>query len=226
VFLAVTGALLIWDLEHPERFYFIFSRPQWRSWLVRGGVIIAFYGVVLAAHFVAWLSTMTGADVEGAAGVTRLLAPLGLPLAVLTAIYTAYLFAQSKGRDLWQSPLLPPHLLVQALLAGSASLLPFAAALRDVAVTPLLWLLATSCLAHLLLVAGETTLTHATAHTRLALREMTRGRYALHYRAGVALVAVAVLAPALGVWAAAPALIGLLLHEHAYVQAGQAVPQA
>ena len=32
------AALLIWDLEHPERFYLIFTRPQWRSWLVRGAV--------------------------------------------------------------------------------------------------------------------------------------------------------------------------------------------
>ncbi|HEX8351397.1 MAG TPA: 4Fe-4S dicluster domain-containing protein, partial [Pyrinomonadaceae bacterium] len=28
-FLALTGGLLIWDLEHPERFYMIFTRPQW-----------------------------------------------------------------------------------------------------------------------------------------------------------------------------------------------------
>ena len=40
----------------------------------------------------------------------------GIPLSVLTAVYTAYLFAQAKARDLWQNPLLPPHLLVQALL--------------------------------------------------------------------------------------------------------------
>ena len=26
---------LIGDLEHPRRFYYIFTRPQWRSWLVR-----------------------------------------------------------------------------------------------------------------------------------------------------------------------------------------------
>ncbi len=50
----------------------------------------------------------------------------GLPLGVMTAVYTAYLFAQAKARDLWQNPLLPPHLFVQALLAGSAALLPFA----------------------------------------------------------------------------------------------------
>ena len=44
-----------------------------------------------------------------------------MPLALATACYTAYLFAQAKARDLWQSPLLAPHLAVQAVLAGAAS---------------------------------------------------------------------------------------------------------
>jgi Fe-S-cluster-containing dehydrogenase component len=35
-FLAATGAVLIADLEHPKRFHYIFLRPQWRSWLVKG----------------------------------------------------------------------------------------------------------------------------------------------------------------------------------------------
>src|SRR6185503_5280204 len=38
VALAITFVLLIMDLEHPERFYMILTRPQWRSWLVRGGI--------------------------------------------------------------------------------------------------------------------------------------------------------------------------------------------
>src|SRR5262249_54481552 len=41
-------------------------------------------------------------------------------LAVLAAVYTAFLFAQAKGRDFWQNPLLSIHLLAHALLAGSA----------------------------------------------------------------------------------------------------------
>ena len=47
----------------------------------------------------------------------------GIPLSIMTAVYTAYLFAQAKARDMWQNPLLPPHLLVQALLLGTAVLL-------------------------------------------------------------------------------------------------------
>ncbi|MHB1469115.1 MAG: 4Fe-4S dicluster domain-containing protein, partial [Solirubrobacteraceae bacterium] len=44
LFLALTGILLIWDLKHPLRFYLIFTRHQWRSWLVRGSFVIGGYG--------------------------------------------------------------------------------------------------------------------------------------------------------------------------------------
>ncbi len=43
---------------------------------------------------------------------------------------------------------------------------------------------------------------------------------------GVVAVAVAIAAPWIGVVAVPFALIGLLAHEHAYVQAGQSVPLA
>ena len=97
-----------------ERFYLIFTRPQWRSWLVKGAFIIAGYTLVLAASFhreLGWFDF-----------VSSWLMIAGIPLAMLTAVYTAYLFAQAKARDMWQNPLLPPHLLVQALLLGSAVL--------------------------------------------------------------------------------------------------------
>ena len=42
----------------------------------------------------------------------------------------------------------------------------------------------------------------------------------------MAAVAVAVAAPWIGVAAVPFALVGLLAHEHAYVQAGQSVPLA
>ncbi|HEV7860934.1 MAG TPA: 4Fe-4S dicluster domain-containing protein [Pyrinomonadaceae bacterium] len=218
IFLAITGALLIWDLEHPARFYMIFTRPHWKSWLVRGAFIIAAYSLVLALHFAA--SMMRSTLAQG-----WLLIP-GLPLAILTAIYTAYLFAQAKARDMWQNPLLPPHLLLQSLLAGSALLAPFAFWLEPVMVQPLLWTLGATTLLHLLFIWGEVTLTHPTAHARLAIREMTRGRYSAYFWTSLALTLVAVSAPWLGLAAAPLALMGLLLFEHAYVQAGQSVPLA
>jgi Fe-S-cluster-containing dehydrogenase component/formate-dependent nitrite reductase membrane component NrfD len=217
-FLAITGGLLIWDLEHPSRFYMIFTRPQWKSWLVRGGFIIAGYSMVLALHFLASLL--------GSTSTQRMLVWPGLPLAVMTAIYTAYLFAQARARDMWQNPLLPPHLGIQALLLGSAALLPFAAWLDPVLAPTLLWILSATSLLHLLSVWGEVTLAHPTAHARLAVWEMVRKRYRTFFWIGIASTLVGVLSPVLGTVAVPFALAGLLLYEHAYVQAGQAVPLA
>jgi hypothetical protein len=55
---------------------------------------------------------------------------------------------------------------------------------------------------------------------------MTAGRYARVFWSGLALAAVAVAAPWLPVAAPVAALAGVLLFEHAHVQAGQAVPLA
>jgi Fe-S-cluster-containing dehydrogenase component/formate-dependent nitrite reductase membrane component NrfD len=217
-FLAATGVLLLGDLTHPARFYMIFTRPQWRSWLVRGAFVIAAYGVVLAAHFVAALA--------GAEPALAVLAAVGAPLSIMTGVYTAYLFAQSKARDLWQSALLPVHMFVQMVLAGAATGLLTDAVLGTGVRAPLSWACAGAALAHLLLVWGETTLEHPTAHARLAIWEMTRGRYAAHFWVGVGLVAAGLLAPLIGPVAGLLVLAGLLAHEHAYVQAAQAVPLA
>jgi len=240
VFLAITGGLLIWDLEHPERFYLIFTRPQWRSWLVKGAFIIAGYTLVLALHFFAsWFGSRT---------FQTWLMIAGIPLSLMTAVYTAYLFAQAKARDMWQNPLLPPHLLVQALLLGSSVLLLLFAWLKGSyasdgfveTIRPeilyLIWIVAISSLLHLLMVWGEVSLTHATAHARLAIWEMVRGRYKGDFWIGLVLsilggllpllVILGYLSASLAVAGAPLALIGMMLYENAYVQAGQSVPLA
>ena len=235
-FLAMTGGLLLWDLEHPERFYLIFTRPQWRSWLVKGAFIIAGYTLVLALHFLGSLM--------GWKSFASWLMIAGIPLSTMTAVYTAYLFAQAKARDMWQNPLLPPHLLVQAILLGSAILLPAAIyvsssnliARNSQVHVQLTWFLAVSGLIHLLMVWGEVSLTHPTAHARLAIWEMIRGRYRTDFWLAMALSVLGTLLPwlalfdvvssSIGVAAAPFAIIGLMLHENAYVQAGQSVPLA
>jgi len=215
--LAATGGLLVWDLKHPRRFWMLFARPQWRSWLVRGGVIITAYGAVLVAALVtaAW-GSVTGEQVVAGAG---------LPLGVLTAAYTAYLLAQARGRDLWQSQLLAPHLVVQALVLGAGVVL-LATGASGRTGTGAGDLLAAAAALHLTMVAGEVTPRHPTAHARLAVEEMVRGRFAAFFWAGIALVAAAVAAPWIGIAAAPCAFVGVACHEHAYVQAAQAVPLA
>jgi Ni/Fe-hydrogenase subunit HybB-like protein len=186
---------------------------------VRGSFIIGGYGGVVSGYLVAACFDVHWAQVSTAA--------VGIPLALGTACYTAYLFAQAKARDLWQSPLLPAHLAVQCVLAGAAGLLPFALAVSpQVSIRAIEIVLGVSAAVHLVLVWTEVTLPHVTAHAHLAAREMTSGRFAVFFRIGVAAAGVAVAAPWIGVVAVPFALAGLLAHEHAYVQAGQCVPLA
>ena len=219
---AVTGAVLIADLDHPERFLLIFTRRHGRSWLVRGAFVLVGYGGVLAAHLIASLL--------GAPGVSPWLAIAGGPLAAMAAVYTAFLFAQCKARDLWQSPLLPPHLIVQAVVAGAAVLLLVDRAVGDAgAGAALARILAIAASAHVAVALAEVALTHGTAHARLAAHEMTRGRYRRWFWGGLALTALGALGalvPWLPVAPPLAALAGLYAFEHAYVQAGQAVPLA
>ncbi len=234
-FLGITGLLLIWDLEHPARFYMIFTRAQWRSWLVKGAFIIAGYSLVLALHF--------AGSIAGATSIQSWLMIGGIPLSLFTAIYTAYLFAQAKARDLWQNPLLPPHLLVQSMLLGSLVLLPFSMIDKldspvpdffSLAFIALVWIVAVTTLIHVLIVAGEVSLTHATAHARVAIWEMMHGRYQKPFWLGLLLSIAGGALPfailfgflSIGILGVPLALMGLMLYEHAYVQAGQSVPLA
>ena len=211
-FLALTGALLVADLKHPGRFLKLLLHPQWRSWLARGAFIIAAFGGVLAADLIA-----------RAAGRESLAAALeipGVPLAILTAVYTAFLFAQARGRDLWQSPLLPLHMLTQSAAAGAAALAVIGP------VTPaLVRILFGSLVLHLALVLGEALIPHASRDAARAFAQMTSGAYRIPYWTS-AVLALAALGAALGgsaPLAGAATLIALLAYEHAYVQGGQSV---
>ena len=219
LFLALTGLILIADLDHPERFVLIFTRPQWRSWLVRGAFILLGFGSVLFLHFLASLLTSETVWQSG-------LMLLGIPLGVLTSVYTAYLFAQSTARDLWQNPLLPLHFLVQTLIAGAAAVILCAVWWAPGVVPPVAILLGIASALHLLLVSGEFTLHHPTVHAHLAAAELTKGQYRMYFWGGTLLISLGLLAPWAGIPAGCAALIGILAHEHAYVQAGQSVPLA
>ncbi|MHC4991048.1 MAG: 4Fe-4S dicluster domain-containing protein [Planctomycetota bacterium] len=215
VFTIVTLFLLVHDLARPMLFYRLLTRPNWKSWLVKGGVVLGAFAAVVSAILAA---RATG--FEGAADALRWVAA---PLGAGVAGYTAFLFAQCKGRDLWESGMLLPHLLVQALLCGSACLLQYATDSL-----PLKVILAISVLVHGGLALAERFRPHETDNARQAAGFLGTVRFgpSLAFRdglilgVGVALVMI-VFAPA---WALFPALIGLALYEHAFVRAGQLPP--
>jgi Polysulphide reductase, NrfD len=96
LFIAITTLLLIADLDRPDRFYYILLKPNWRSWLVRGTWILIVYGILA----VIWLAFGLFAG-----WVPRAVLALSAVAGAATACYSAFLFGQAKGRDLWQSPL-------------------------------------------------------------------------------------------------------------------------
>jgi Fe-S-cluster-containing dehydrogenase component/formate-dependent nitrite reductase membrane component NrfD len=226
VFMALTAALLVSDLSRPERFFQVLTRPQPRSWVARGAFLLLAYGVLCTCFF---LSSCAGAG--GVAGA--LLWPT-VAVGLLAAVYTAFLFGQCKGRDLWQSRLLPLQLVVQWVLASSAVLVLLPGSLG---VTPRLRHAATVGLALGLLVQGLTVLgelavPRATDAVRRAASIVTRGSFRGTFWTGAIgagwLLPVALLVAdhnspvAMGI-AGAGALAGLLAFEWCFVMAGQSV---
>jgi Fe-S-cluster-containing dehydrogenase component/formate-dependent nitrite reductase membrane component NrfD len=238
VALGLTGALLVFDLERPERFLYILRRPQWQSWLARGAVLLA---AASAAGALWWLieavAALAGAHGSGWAQALRFgMAVLTLPLAAGTAVYTAFLFGQAEGRDLWQSQLLPLHMGVQAAAAGAAALLllHWAAALAPGLAGAAHTLLAVALVFDVgLLLAGELAMPHASAQAARAAHEIAHGRYRLHFWLGALVLGHGVPLLLLASGGAGPAaaagaatLLGLYLYEHAFVVAPQQLPNS
>ena len=57
LFTALTTVLLVWDLEHKERFLCVVFTPQSRSWLARGAFILIGYSGLCGVF---WLAAVAG----------------------------------------------------------------------------------------------------------------------------------------------------------------------
>ncbi len=226
--IAATGVLLVSDLKRPDRFYFLFFRPQWRSWLAIGTQILNLAAVVALAF--------TVASILGADGTRDALRWLMVPAGLALAGYTAFLFNQCEGRDLWQSPLLLPHTIVNALLAGAGTL-GIAALFADAPAAierTLGWTVLLAALGSAAIIVMDTFGKHPTRQAERAALNLWRDVHQRRFWSGVALgsvipvVAAAVFLLGGGAaWlaiAGAVALVGLWLYEDAWVRAGQSVP--
>jgi hypothetical protein len=225
---ATTGALLVWDLKRPERFLYIFLKSNWTSWLVLGAyVLTVFSGGAILWMLAVWL------DVHWA---MTTLAWVGIPVSALMAGYTAFLFGQAEGRDLWQSPVLFWHLVAQAVMVGSGALAVagLLTGLSDRAWTFLAVSFVISTVGHLLVLGLEYAGRHQSRQATVAAHIISSGRYARLFWLGA--VAPTVVAGLLGAvaWGAQSgallALAGLVVqpalvaYESAFVRAGQDVP--
>jgi Fe-S-cluster-containing dehydrogenase component/formate-dependent nitrite reductase membrane component NrfD len=243
LFIALTTGLLVLDLEKPERFFSIMIRPQWRSWLTRGAFILISFTVVAGIWWLVELGANLGILSDDlAAGLRPLALWLGLPLAIGVAIYTAYLFAQAEGRDLWQSPLLPIHLLIQSFIAGSGviliALLFLPSAPHGLALVAWTAFVVALLLDLFVVLVGEFSIPHASEAAAKAAHEISHGHYKNYFWWGsiglghvvpLVLAVVAILLtmqPVIGAIAGLCAVIGLYLYEYAFVMAPQEIPNS
>jgi len=231
VFISLTAVVLVIDLERPERFYYILTRSNWRSWMVWGAWFLTAHGALSAA----WLAAGWG----GWTGALDLLEVPTAVVAVLATSYTGFLFAQGLGRDLWQGPAAAIDLIAQSGAAGAASLLLAGVLMGGASAdaVPLLGrLLAASLAAHLVILAFEHLLSPSpTRHHELAVETIRRGAYARLFWGvaviGGGLVPLALLLTAgAGASAALTSVVALLAlaggaaWEYIWVEAGQSVP--
>jgi Fe-S-cluster-containing dehydrogenase component/formate-dependent nitrite reductase membrane component NrfD len=237
LFIGITTGLLVYDLERPERFLLILTRPQWKSWLTRGAFILIGFTAIAGLW---WLLVLGGVYTDALRGLAATLyLPLlwlGMPFALGSAVYTAFLFGQAEGRDLWQSPLLPIHMLLQAVMAGSGAFLVldlFLAAPPAMSAVAVIVFAATLVLDLLMTFLGEFGMPHASNDAAKAAHEIRSGRHRSYFWTGslfIGHVAPLVLLltgiPLLFAVAGLCAIAGLYFYEHAFVMAPQEIPNS
>jgi Fe-S-cluster-containing dehydrogenase component/formate-dependent nitrite reductase membrane component NrfD len=229
VFITATAAILVADLERPERFYYVLVRPNWRSWMVWGAYFLTAHGAIVAL----WI----GAGWFGFTGVLHALVWPAIVVSILATSYTGFLFAQGLARDLWQGPHAALDLLAQAVAEGGAVVM-LASALAgggssDRALTVMLL---AALIVHLTFIIFDNLIRpSATRHHELAVDAIRRGPFArLFWGAAIiggGLVPLVVLALAALDAPSSIALLGAILAlggsfawEYVWVEAGQSVP--
>ena len=242
LFLLLTGLFLVLDLDQPKRFLYVLLRPQWGSWLVRGGYAISFYGLFLALFGLAlYLDNPVFHAIAFAGAII---------CAAVVAVYTAFLFAQAKGRDFWQSPALGIHMLLHSLIAGLAvyalgeSFLSMltqiepvegASHLNSISNGTLDWSgflrfgLIAGFVLNLLVMFFEIVTPHPTEDAKATVKLITKGPYAKAFWGGVVFMGnvfpliFAILFPQLLFVAAILFLAGLYVTERIWVEAPQRI---
>ncbi|HEY6368354.1 MAG TPA: 4Fe-4S dicluster domain-containing protein [Candidatus Binatia bacterium] len=226
IFLAATMSLLVFDLKRPGRFFYLLTKPNLRSWLVLGGYVLMIFGILASI----WLAQ---GIIMGTIS-TWIVWPTAL-FAIASACYSAFLFAQARGRDFWQSPLLFWHLLIQAMTAGAAVLM-LLGTLISISSPMFYWLgnaLVISLLAGLAMIFAEHIMNRRSEEVARAGDLLVKG--ALWKQFWIFVVLLGVIGPiALILWPTASlipnviasvlVLLGLWMYENLWIKAGQAVP--
>ena len=226
LFLGATGILLIMDLDQPTRFLYVLFRPHWKSWLVKGGYTISVFGGLV--------TLLGGAHLLGYGEWVNWLTWPILLFSILLSIYTAFLFSQAKGRDFWQSPLLILHMLLHAVVGGSALILIVGLFWEPIhSMMPYIQnILIGGLVVQILSLAAELITPHPTVDSHRTVKIITKGVFKSEFWGGVVLIGslipflmlISSFAPMILAFAGLLALIGIWFSVRIWVIAPQMIP--
>ncbi|HVP74533.1 MAG TPA: NrfD/PsrC family molybdoenzyme membrane anchor subunit [Gaiellaceae bacterium] len=114
---AIAAMTIIPDLGRPARIYNLLIHPRWTSPLIWDVVIIVCYFVFAVVDL--WV--LAGRRPSSTRAKTlRVLAYVGLPMAVLLHSITAWIFGLQISRPWWNTALMAPLFVTSAILSGTA----------------------------------------------------------------------------------------------------------
>jgi formate-dependent nitrite reductase membrane component NrfD len=223
VFLGLTGLLLVLDLDQPRRFAYVLLRPNWRSWLVRGAYLITVYAAMLTVNLIS-LVIEPNRIMAKWWGMALLLGGLS------TAVYTAFLFGQAKGREFWRSKTVPLNMVTHAFLCGASVLGLAAFAWQPVFDEFLRYLLIVTATLHAIVTLIEVSWPQHDAETTRVMASIVGGQYSRLFwlvamLGGVLIPLLLLFSQSRWMPAASTfSLIGVFAAQHIWVRAPQQVP--
>jgi len=115
--IAIAAMTIIPDLGRPDRIYNLLLHPRWTSPLIWDVLIIVCYFVFAVVDL--WV--LAGRQPSSARARTlRVLAYVGLPMAVLLHSITAWIFGLQISRPWWNTAVMAPLFVTSAILSGTA----------------------------------------------------------------------------------------------------------
>jgi dimethyl sulfoxide reductase membrane subunit len=114
---AIAAMTIIPDLGNPQRVWELFRYPNWSSPLIWDIVIIICYFVFAVVDL--WVLAGRRPSTQKAK-ILRVLAYIGLPMAVLLHSITAWIFGLQISRPWWNTALMAPLFVTSAILSGTA----------------------------------------------------------------------------------------------------------
>ncbi|MCL2780195.1 MAG: polysulfide reductase NrfD [Actinomycetia bacterium] len=114
----VAAIMILPDLGRPERIFNLLFHPNWSSPLIWDVLIILVY-LIFSVVDLFVLHAQERRQTKNVQ-VLRVLAYIGLPLAVLLHSVTAWIFGLQIARPWWNTSLMAPLFVVSAILSGTA----------------------------------------------------------------------------------------------------------